>query len=247
MKNRKRSIIATILCINIFFLFLNGCGKKDDDSTAIAITPTPSDTTVAASETPTSTPSVSTNDTTSSMNSGGTSTSFVASGNTTINSSLSGNSTDSANKITGTIVAASMNDVTVRTSEGVEYTCSTTNAINNLTDGITLGNNITVTLSSMSATNGLYTATELNEISSLQSDTDMGVDSIENTVDDGTDSSGIYDNSQYTDGTYDNNTYDNTIYDDTTTYDDSTTYDTSGEEYYYYDPASEVYDDSAAY
>lgn len=38
MKNRKRSIVVTILCINIFFLFLNGCGKKDDDSTAIAIT-----------------------------------------------------------------------------------------------------------------------------------------------------------------------------------------------------------------
>lgn len=268
MKKRRRLIVLSILCLGIFSLPLSGCGKKDDDSTAIAITPTPSDTKAAASETPTATPAPSTNGTSMSQN--GTSTTFSASGNMSATNGLSGNTANGgANKITGTIVAASMNDVTVRTSEGVEYTCSTTTATNNLSSGITLGNNITVTLASMSAVNGLYTATELNELSSAQSaGTDTGSTGMAGTSNE-TDTSGGYTDSQYSDGTgtYDNGTYsdgtgydNSTIYDDGTTYDDGTAYDDgttyddgsgiyddgtsydTGGDYYYYDPASETYD-----
>ena len=171
MKKRMKMRIAMLLCIGTFLLAFGGCGKKDDESTAIAITPTPAET-AAASETPSATPEVSSNTTAGiSENAGGTSTSFSASSNTMVNTGLSANSTDGTNKITGTIVAASMDDVTVRTSEGAEYTCSTATAVNNLANGITLGNNITVTLSSMSAVNGLYTATELNDTSSPDTST----------------------------------------------------------------------------
>lgn len=148
-----------------------------------------------------------------------------------------------------------MNDVTIRTSEGVEYTCITTSAVNNLTSGITLGNNITVTLASMSAVNGSYTATELNELSSAQSNASDTIGSgTGNTMNSETDGTDTYDDGIYSDGTiYDDGTYDNTIYDDGTYsdysgYDDTTVYDTSGgDDYYYYDPATEVYDDSYGY
>lgn len=251
MKNRKKTIAASILCLSIFSLFLSGCGKKGDDSTAIAITPTPSDTTIAASETPTASPAASLNGTVS-TNTEGTDPSFATSGNMAGNSGMDGNTANGTNKITGTIVAASMDDVTVRTSEGVEYTCSTTNAVNNLASGITLGNNITVTLSSMSAVNGIYTATELNDLSSAQPNPNMGID---NTTGSGTDNSqysdGTYDYS--TDGTYDNGTYDDTAtYDDTTyddgsSYDDGTSYDTGSEDYYYYDTTNDIYNDTTGY
>ena len=256
MRNRKKIAVASLLCISIFSLFLNGCGKKGDDSTAIAITPTPSDTTVAASETPTETPAASLSGASASTNTNGTSSAFSASGNTMVNTGLSGNSADSSNKITGTIVAASMNDVTIRTSEGVEYTCITTSATNNLTNGITLGSNITVTLASMSAVNGSYTATELNELSSTQSNpSGTNAAGLGNALDNGTDGTDTYDDGTYSDGTtYDDGTYDSTLYDDGTysdysgyEYDDTSGYDSSGEDYYYYDPATEVYDDSYGY
>lgn len=248
MKKRKRLLVVVIFCIHTFAFVLSGCGKKDDESTAIAITPTPADT-VAASETPATTPEVSANTALGvSANTGGTSTSFTASGNTMLNTGISPNPTDSVNKITGTIVAASMNDVTVRTSEGAEYTCSTTTAANNLTGGITLGNNITVTLASMSAVNGLYTATELNDINSPDTNTAGTVNNTSNTytnntVDDGT----VYDNSSIDDGTiYDNDvTDDGSLYYDDSGVDESTFYDDGSG--YYYDPSSEIYDDSYAY
>lgn len=257
MKNKKYLITAALLCISAFMLFLSGCGKKDDSSTAIAITPTPSDSTAAAmpSDSPTATPFVSSDGI--SANTNGTNTAFAASGNSMANVGMSGNSAQGSSKITGTIVAASMDDVTVRTSEGAEYTCSTTNAVNNLADGITLGNNITVTLASMSAVNGLYTATELNDLSSAQSNSqDTGIldGTGGNTLNEG-----VYDNdittndaSQYSDGTiYDDGTAgtytdptDSGIYDDGTVYDDSSV---GGSDYYYYDPSAEVYDDPYSY
>ncbi len=241
MKNRIKIRAAVLFCIGTFVLALGGCGKKDDESTAIAITPTPAET-AAASETPSVTPEVSSNSTAGvSGNTGGTGTSFSASGNTMVNTGLSSNSADGSNKITGTIVAASMDDVTVRTSEGAEYTCSTATAVNNLANGITLGNSITVTLSSLSAVNGLYTATELNDISSPNAGAA------------GTATGNLYNNNTVDDGGYmdDDTVYDDsTVYDDGTLYDDSTIYDdgsTTEDDYYYYDPASEVYDESYGY
>ncbi len=252
MKSKKYFATLAFLCLGALTLFLGGCGKKDDSSTAIAITPTPSDATATPTASPSATPDVSANTTTGvSANANGTSSSFAASSNLMTNNGISSNSTDGANKITGTIVAASMEDVTVRTPEGTEYTCSTANAMNNLSDGITLGNNITVTLASMSAVNGFYTATELNDISSTQAGSqNMGTDQ---NATDATLNEGIYDNdttidnNQYTDGVYDDGTY--TDYTDTSgVYDDSTVYDDgSGGDYYYYDPSSEVYDESYAY
>lgn len=247
MKNRMKIRAVMLLCISTFVLALGGCGKKDDESTAIAITPTPAET-AAVSETPSGTPEASANSAAGiSGNTGGTSTSFSASSNTMVNIGLSANSADGSSKITGTIVAASMEDVTVRTSEGAEYTCVTSSAVNNLTNGITLGNSITVTLASMSAVNGMYTATELNDISSSNAGT-AGSQYNSNTYDDGgytdslADDGTIYNNSTYDDGAvYDDSAY----YDDGTYYDDSAYYDDGSG--YYYDPADEIYDDSYGY
>ncbi len=271
MKNKKHLIVAAFIALSSLTLFLGGCGKKDDSSTAIAITPTPSDTTTATPEaSAAATPNASAN-TASGLSANGTNTSFAASGNTMVNSGISSNSTEGGSKITGTIVAASMEDVTVRTSEGAEYTCSTSNATNNLSDGITLGNSITVTLASMSAVNGVYTATELNDISSAQAnsqDTGLNTGNLGTTGNEGlydndantTDGTQYNDGSQYSDGTvYDDGTggtdtdtytdYSNTgsVYDDTATYDDGTTYNDGSGDYYYYDPSTEVYDDSYSY
>lgn len=265
MKNKKHLIVAAFVALISLTLFLGGCGKKGESSTAIAITPTPSDTTTA---TPTvaATPSASAN-TVGGLSANGTNTSFAASGNMMVNNGISSNSTEGGSKITGTIVAASMEDVTVRTSEGAEYTCSTTNAVNNLSDGITLGNSITVTLASMSAVNGLYTATELNDISSAQAANSQNTGALGTGVAGTTGNEGLYDNdanindsslyndgSLYSDGTvYDDgtgglgtDTY--TDYGDTSgMYDDTATYDDGSSDYYYYDPSAEIYDDSYSY
>lgn len=254
MKNKKHLLIAAFVALSSLTLFLGGCGKKDDSSTAIAITPTPSDTTTATpTESASATPDASAN-AAGGVSANGPNTSFATSSNTMINNGISSNVTEGGSKITGTIVAASMENVTVRTSEGADYTCATANAVNNLSDGITLGNSITVTLASMSAVNGMYTATELNDISSAQAnsqDGGLGTDSA------GTmGSEGLYDNdanvndgTQYSDGTiYDDgtggtDTY--TDYGDTSgIYDDTTTYDDGSGDYYYYDPSTEVYDQS---
>lgn len=254
MKNKKHLLIAAFVALSSLTLFLGGCGKKDDSSTAIAITPTPSDTTTATpTESASATPDASAN-AAGGVSANGPNTSFATSSNTMINNGISSNVTEGGSKITGTIVAASMENVTVRTSEGADYTCATANAINNLSDGITLGNSITVTLASMSAVNGMYTATELNDISSAQAnsqDAGLGTDGA------GTmGSEGLYDNdanvndgTQYSDGTiYDDgtggtDTY--TDYGDTSgIYDDTTTYDDGSGDYYYYDPSTEVYDQS---
>lgn len=231
----KRKIMSAIiiLCMGILCVSLNGCGKKKDDSTAIAITPTPSDKSSKEDATETPAPTVSAN-VSAGISSNGTTT---PSPGISANSGISANaSAGSGNKITGTIVAASMEDVTVRTSEGTEYICSTSSAVNNLTNGITLGNNITVTLSSMSAVNGVYTATELNDISSASGTSGTGISgtsdsTLNSTVDDGTD--GIVD-----DGTGYDETYSDYGYSDSSIYDDGSS------DYYYYDPASEIYDGS---
>lgn len=231
----KRKIMSAIiiLCMGILCVSLNGCGKKKDDSTAIAITPTPSDKSSKEDATETPAPTVSAN-ASAGISSNGTTT---PSPGISANSGISANAAaGSGNKITGTIVAASMEDVTVRTSEGTEYICSTSSAVNNLTNGITLGNNITVTLSSMSAVNGVYTATELNDISSAAGTSGTGISgtsdsTLNSTVDDGTD--GIVD-----DGTGYDETYSDYSYSDSSIYDDGSS------DYYYYDPASEIYDGS---
>lgn len=236
---KRKSMLAVIfLCIGILALPLSGCKKKDDESTAIAITPTPSDKSKDdASETPAPTISANAN---AEISANGTGTPGLAAG-IPGNTGISANAAGNANKITGAIVAASMNDVTVRTSEGAEYVCSTTSAANNLSNGITLGNNITVTLASMSAVNGVYTATELNDISSSQggasniagsSGTGAGIAS------DGTDT-GIADDSD----TY---IYDETYDDSYSDYSEDYIYD-DGSSDYYYDPADEIYDESYYY
>lgn len=230
----KRKIMSAILilCMGTLCVPLNGCGKKKDESTAIAITPTPSDKSSKNDATETPAPTVSA-DASAGISGNGTATPALS--GISANSGVSANTaSNSGSKITGTIVAASMEDVTVRTSEGTEYICSTAGAVDNLTNGITLGNNITVTLASMSAVNGVYTATELNDISSSTgtSGTDIsgGTDStLNNTYNDGTDVN--------VDGA---SGYDETYSD----YSDSSLYDDGSSDYYYYDPASEIYDGS---
>ncbi len=232
MKRKIMSVII-ILCMGILCVSLNGCGKKKDESTAIAITPTPSDKSSKDDATETPSPTVSANAPAEISNNGTTTPgAFGISSNTSasVNTASAG-----GNKITGTIVAASMEDVTVRTSEGTEYICSTTGAVDNLTNGITLGNNITVSLASMSAVNGVYTATELNDISSSSgtSGTDISGgtgNALNNAFDDGT--GGNEDTSGYG--------YEETYSD----YSDSSLYDSGSSDYYYYDPASEIYDGS---
>ena len=232
MKRKTMSAII-ILCMGILCVSLTGCGKKKDESTAIAITPTPSDKSSKDDATETPSPTVSANVSTG-ISSNGTNTPGAS--EISANSGASANAASAGgNKITGTIVAASMEDVTVRTSEGTEYICSTTGAVDNLTNGITLGNNITVSLASMSAVNGVYTATELNDISSSSgtSGTDISGgtgNALNNAFDDGT--GGNEDTSGYG--------YEETYSD----YSDSSLYDSGSGDYYYYDPASEIYDGS---
>ncbi len=243
---KKIMLTAIFLCIGILSVPLGGCKKKDDESTAIAITPTPSD---KSDDEPTMTPvpTISANGT------AGISSNTSSPAGISGNSGVSANAAGNGNKITGTIVAASMNDVTVRTSEGTEYVCSTTGAVNNLSNGITLGNSITVTLASMSAVNNVYTATELNDISSASAGnpgtngtgTGTGLES-DNTEgsSDGTD---LYSGDTSGTDTYGTDTYG---YDETyNSYDDgsSYSYDDGSGDYYYYDPATEYYDESYSY
>ena len=110
-----------ILCMGILCVSLTGCGKKKDESTAIAITPTPSDKSSKDDATETPSPTVSANVSTG-ISSNGTTTPGAS--GISANSGASANAASAGgNKITGTIVAASMEDVTVRTSEGTEYIC----------------------------------------------------------------------------------------------------------------------------